>query len=220
MQATPYMGSFYIVVSVSAYTDGDAMTDQDERTCWFIEDLHPDETQQLHRKPHPKVSGKLRLLRENYGPRAGIKTTPMPDLAPPKGSAYHAELWIDGVLVSSATGTYGYQQERIKTPHEMAETRAIARCLRFAGFAIDGTSSEEMDAEGGKAPTAAPKSREPTGRCTLHLDDEPTETAAKRLEQRGWSQEDGEWVAELTKAEYEEERKRLNQFGQVAWHGD
>lgn len=202
------------------------MTDPetDEKTCWFIDDLHADETKRLHGKPHPLISGKLRLLRENYGHRAGIKTEPLPEMAPKDGSAYRAELWIDGQLVSTATGTYGFQPERIKTPHEMAETRAIARCLRFAGFAIDSTSSEEMDEEAGGAPTRAAKSREPTTQCTLHLDEEPSEAAAKRLEKRGWSKghegDDGVWFAQLTQAEYEEERQRLSQFGQVVWHGD
>lgn len=153
--------------------------DADERSYWTVSDLHSDETASQHGQVFPKVGGKLRLLRE-HRPDASVHTEPLdpvqytlPDGRTYQQARFHATVKDEGGNVlgqGTGTATWGREENHDGEMEDienvgnenvvmLAETRAVARALRFAGFAIDAADYSEVR---GKDPVGGPDARAAT----------------------------------------------------------
>lgn len=111
--------------------------------------------------PHPKVGGRLRLAHEG-NEALSIET----DII-----KYDSSLAVVSAVVSAAKGRFKgigmASVERDKTLAdailELAETRAIARALRFAGYGVEYCSAEEVShlENGNGNPKPEPKAIQP-----------------------------------------------------------
>lgn len=122
----------------------------DAKRVWTVADLPPGDVVSIQGKRFPLVGGKLRVLREHF-PNASVTTEQA--ISDPDLVVYRARV-VAGEREATATGTASLQGDRALSDslHELAETRAVARALRFFGVGIDSTGAEEVM---GRAPRVA-----------------------------------------------------------------
>lgn len=112
------------------------------KSCWFVSDLRDGETARIQNKVYPLVGARLRLLRENF-PDASIATEILPsdsDMVLIRATVTCGARSATALGTSSALGDKALADSLF----ELAETRAIARSLRFFGLALDSTGAEEV----------------------------------------------------------------------------
>ena len=92
--------------------------------------------------PHPKVGGRLRLAHEDNG-EISIKTE---IIQFEEGMAVvKAETTTQkGTFAGLGTASAGRDERLAESLLELAETRAIARSLRFSGYGVEYCSAEEV----------------------------------------------------------------------------
>ncbi len=113
-----------------------------------------DEIVKVNNKDYPVVGGRLRLAHE--GKALSIETTVV---------KYDNTIAVIQAKVTTEKGIYNglgnatvQRDARLKNAIlELAETRAIARALRFAGYGVEYTGFEEVDGSEDKPPYTPPK---------------------------------------------------------------
>ena len=117
-----------------------------------------DEIVKVNNKDYPVVGGRLRLAHE--GKALSIETTVI---------KYDNTIAVIQAKVTTEKGIFNglgnatvQRDARLKNAIlELAETRAIARALRFAGYGVEYTGYEEVDYEPAKEPHTPPKADNP-----------------------------------------------------------
>jgi hypothetical protein len=105
-----------------------------------------DELCKVNGKDYPVVGGRLRLAHEANTKGLNIETTVI---------KYENDIAVIQARVTTETGVYNglgnattTRDAKLKNAIlELAETRAIARALRFAGYGVEYTGFEEVDYE-------------------------------------------------------------------------
>jgi hypothetical protein len=105
-----------------------------------------DELCKVNGKDYPVVGGRLRLAHEANAKGLNIETTVI---------KYENDIAVIQAKVTTETGVYNglgnattTRDAKLKNAIlELAETRAIARALRFAGYGVEYTGFEEVDYE-------------------------------------------------------------------------
>lgn len=206
-----------------------------------IADLHPGEkiSRPIGRgevKEYPTVGGRLRAFRTDWGAQGSIETGIDPALSTKDLTVYRAIIRGGDRVLATATGTCNARDfQGRETRLEMAETRAIGRALRFAGYGVDGSSAEEMegaDMHDDERPPQSPASqplqearatgREGHGTPIVPVAFRPREALTpqqrKALETRGFAEnpaEPGTYLARMSPAQATKERDQLAAFGDV-----
>lgn len=119
-----------------------------------------DEIVQVNGKNYPVVGGRLRLAHDENEKGLSIETTVI---------KYEDGIAVIQAKVTTEKGTYNglgnataQRDARLKMAIlELAETRAIARALRFAGYGVEYTGFEEVDYEPSKETHTPPKADKP-----------------------------------------------------------
>jgi hypothetical protein len=125
-----------------------------------------DEIVKVNNKDYPVVGGRLRLAHDENEKSLSIETTVI---------KYESDIAVIQAKVTTEKGTYNglgnatsQRDARLKMAIlELAETRAIARALRFAGYGVEYTGFEEVDYEPSKEdkphtpPKAPPQQQKP-----------------------------------------------------------
>lgn len=94
-------------------------------------------------KEYPVVGGRLRLAHE-HNDKLNIETTVI-TFENEKLAVIQAKVTTDnGIYNGYGTSTSNRDSRLKKTLLELAETRAIARALRFSGYGVEYTGAEEM----------------------------------------------------------------------------
>lgn len=123
-------------------------------------EFKPEELITKKGKTYPVVGGRLRVAHEENGSMS-IKTD-LVQFEPMSHSAVKATVTTEKGDFSAYGAASASKDERLlDSLLELAETRAIARALRFAGYGVEFTGLEEIgdQASGSSAPgTNAPKS--------------------------------------------------------------
>ena len=117
-----------------------------------------DEIVKVNNKDYPVVGGRLRLAHE--GKALSIETTVI---------KYDNTIAVIQAKVTTEKGIFNglgnatvQRDARLKMAIlELAETRAIARALRFAGYGVEYTGFEEVDGSEDKPPYTTPKADKP-----------------------------------------------------------
>ena len=188
------------------------------KTCWLLNDLRDGETVELRGKSYPTVGAKLRILRENF-PTASL--TPEAIRLDADSCIFRATVQ-DGARSASAYGTANATSDaRLKDNLvELAETRAIARALRFFGIGVDATSLEEvagkppLEDRDHHAPSPARRANESSKLVTVHFQPANPLTLAQRarLETRGYHEHNGTWRHKLPPAAATREKGALDEL--------
>jgi hypothetical protein len=135
-----------------------------------------DELCKVNGKDYPVVGGRLRLAHEANTKGLNIETTVI---------KYENDIAVIQAKVTTETGVYNglgnattTRDAKLKNAIlELAETRAIARALRFAGYGVEYTGFEEVDYEpepkADKPPYKPPTDKKPSeGKCKCEKCDE------------------------------------------------
>jgi len=120
-----------------------------------------DEIVKVNNKDYPVVGGRLRLAHEANEKALSIETTVI---------KYENDIAVIQAKVTTEKGVFNglgnatsQRDAKLKMAIlELAETRAIARALRFAGYGVEYTGFEEVDGDNGsytppKAPQTPPQ---------------------------------------------------------------
>ena len=121
-----------------------------------------DELVKVNGKDYPVVGGRLRLAHDENQKALSIETSVI---------KYEDGIAVIQAKVTTEKGIFNglgnatvQRDARLKMAIlELAETRAIARALRFAGYGVEYTGYEEVDYEPAKEPHTPPKADKPTG---------------------------------------------------------
>jgi hypothetical protein len=140
------------------------------------------ERQEYVSNVYPKVGGRLRLAHENND-AINIET---------EIYRYDENLAVVIATVKTMSGQFtgigmsSVERDKKIAPAilELAETRGIARALRFAGFGVEYCSAEEVShlengSNTGQKPFEAPKERPAMNRSSIEVDFEPVEGCAQ-----------------------------------------
>jgi hypothetical protein len=115
-----------------------------------------DEIVKVSGKDYPVVGGRLRLAHEENDESLTIETTVI---------KYESDIAVIQAKVTTEKGTFNglgnattQRDTKLKNAIlELAETRAIARALRFAGYGVEYTGYEEIGDESGEIHKTEPK---------------------------------------------------------------
>jgi hypothetical protein len=124
---------------------------QDQRRSFsFLENsmsyFKPEELITKKGKQYPIVGGRLRIAHENNS-KLSI-TTELHQFVPNEIAIVQAHTQSEkGDFSAYGTACFSKDERLADALLELAETRAIARALRFAGYGVEYTSSEEIPTE-------------------------------------------------------------------------
>lgn len=129
----------------------------EQKRVWTVKDF-AGELVNVQGKQYVSVGPKLRVLREHF-PLAAIRTEVLDGYTQVDGVAVRAiiscgERSATAIGTSTLTGDKGFGDSLF----ELAETRALARALRFFGIGVDSTGAEEVQ---GRPPIADRQRDEP-----------------------------------------------------------
>jgi hypothetical protein len=172
------------------------------KNVWLVSELPPSGVVKVQTKTYPLVGEKLRILREHF-PDASLVTEIVTsyterDTVTIRATIKQGTREATALGTSSAIGDKALQDSLF----ELAETRAIARALRFFGIGVDSTGAEEVQ---GRRPleerTAAvdslPRARPLQEKDLPAGDAPPKETIAKLRELRTRAVKAGVGVADI-----------------------
>lgn len=202
------------------------MTSVAEKQVWYASDFPEDERVDLHGKAHPVVGGKLRILREEF-PNASVETELVDHDPSLDRAVFRATVRVrmdGGTRSASGTGVASTEHgdNRLRNSIlELAETRAIARALRFFGIGVDSADYTEMtrttgDDGGARRPSGPRRGDGGKDLTRVHVDKASLSDAQRRnLEERGFKDTGDAFELTMSRREAEEFQENAKQVAGI-----